>query len=253
VKQPAPGTMDMGDIVAGAWGMYLRAPGRWLAIAALSFAAVFVAQWALADRLDLGPEPTNEEVQAALPAAGLTFGVSAMVNLFTHAALVAGVFAVLNGQPLQVAAAYAAGARRFLPVLAGSLVVGVVAGLLAATVILLPLAVFFFVNWSMLVQVVVNEGEGPLRALSRSRQIVRGQWWRTFGIILAIALLGFLPGFLFGWVTGPIGAAWASALGAAAGSAVAAPFIALSQTLLYTDLRARKGERPLAAPLGEPR
>ena len=31
-----------------------------------------------------------------------------------------------------------------------------------------------------------------------------------------------------------------------------APFIALAQTLLYADLRARKGERPLSQPVGEP-
>jgi hypothetical protein len=105
----------------------------------------------------------------------------------------------------------------------------------------------------MLVQVILNEDEGPIRALSRSRQIVRGQWWRTFGIILAIALLGLLPGFVIGWITVPIGAEWVSALGVALGGAITAPFIALAQTLLYADLRARKGERPFGEPVEVPR
>jgi hypothetical protein len=160
---------------------------------------------------------------------------------------------VLGGAALSVGGAYATGLRRFLPALAGSLIVGIVAALLSATLILLPLAIFLFVNWSLLVQVIVNEGEGPLRALGRSRQIVRGQWWRTLGINLAIALLAFLPGLMIGWVTGPIDQPWASALGTGIGSTLTAPFIALAQTLLYTDLRARKGERPLSQPVGEPR
>lgn len=253
MSQPAPGAMDMGDIVAGAWSLYLRTPARWFAVALLSFVVVFAVQWAVGDRVELGPDPTNEELREALPEAGLTFGLSALADLFTHAALVAGVVAVLKGGALQIGAAYAKGARRFLAVLAGTLIVGVVAGLLAATLILFPLAVFFFINWSMVVQVIINEDEGPIRALGRSRQIVRGQWWRTFGIILAIALLALLPGFVIGWITGPIGSAWVSALGVALGGALTAPFIALAQTLLYADLRARKGERPFDEPMAVPR
>jgi hypothetical protein len=251
-RKPEPGSLDMGDIVAGAWTAYLRAPGRWLAIAAISFVVVVALQWALGDRIDIGSDPTSEEVQESLPLVGVMLGISAIVELFTHTALVAGALAVFGGAALDVGGAYAKGVRRFLPALAGSLVVGVIAALLSATLILLPLAVFLFVNWSLLVQVVVNEGEGPLRAMGRSRQIVRGQWWRTLGINLAIALLAFLPGLVISRVTGPIDQQWATALGAGIGSAITAPFIGLAQTLLYVDLRARKGERPLIQPVGEP-
>lgn len=247
-----PGSLDMGDIVAGAWTAYLRAPGRWLAITAVSFVVVVALQLAFGDRLDIGSEPTAAEVEAALPYVGVSIGVSAIAELFTHTALIAGAFTVLGGAALSVGGAYAKGVRRFLPALAGSLVVGLVAALLSATLILLPLAVYLFVNWSLLVQVVVNEGEGPLRAMGRSRQIVRGQWWRTLGINLAITLLAFLPGLLISRVTGPIDQQWVTALGAGIGTAITAPFIALAQTLLYADLRARKGEQPLSLPVGEP-
>jgi hypothetical protein len=243
----------MGDIVAGAWTAYLRAPGRWLAITAISFVVVVALQWAIGDRIDIGSDPTADEVQEALPFVGATLGISALVELFTHTALIAGAFAVFGGATLNVGIAYATGVRRFLPALAGSLVVGVIAALLSATLILLPLAFYLFVNWSLLVQVVVNEGEGPLRAMGRSRQIVRGQWWRTLGINLAIALLAFLPGLVISRVTGPIDQQWATALGAGIGSAITAPFIALAQTLLYADLRARKGDRPRSEPVGEQR
>jgi len=242
----------MGDIVAGAWTAYLRTPGRWLAITAVSFVVVVALQLALGDHLDISSEPTAEEVEASLPYVGVSIGVSAIAELFTHTALIAGALSVLGGSALSVAGAYAKGTRRFLPALSGSLLVGLVAALLSVTVILLPLAVFLFVNWSLLVQVVVNEGEGPLRAMGRSRQIVRGQWWRTLGINLAIALLAFLPGLVISRVTGPIDQQWVTALGAGIGTSITAPFISLAQTLLYADLRARKGERPQSQPVGEP-
>jgi uncharacterized protein (DUF697 family) len=92
--------------------------------------------------------------------------------------------------------------------------------------------------------VIVVERTGPFRALSRSRLIVRGQWWRTLGITAAVLALGFLPGFVCSSIGGAVGQPWATALGAALGGAVAAPFNSLAQTLLYADLRVRKGEKP---------
>jgi hypothetical protein len=167
-------------------------------------------------------------------------------DLFSHIVLIGAAVGALGGGGVSIAGAYAVGLRSYLPALAGSIVTGVVAGLCAATILLIPLAVFIFVNWSLLTQVIVAERLGPLRALGRSRQIVRGQWWRTFGIFLAIALLSFLPTFLLGRLTAS-GDGWLAALGGAAGGAVAAPFVAIAQTLLYADLRARKGEKPFAS------
>lgn len=247
---PAPGGMDMGDIVAGAFGIYRRAPLPWLAITALSFVIVFALQWAFAGRLDLGPDPTDEQLQESLPAVfAILFGALA-ADLFAHVALVAAAVGALSGTPPSVGRAYATAARRYIPVLAGSFVTGLVASLLVLTMIGTPVAIFLVVSWSLLTQVVVAEGLGPLRGLGRSRAIVKGQWWRTLGITLAISLLAFLPGFFAGLITGS-GPDWLAALGAALAGSIVAPFIALAQTLLYGDLRARKGERPFVAPVRE--
>jgi len=239
--------MDMGDIVAGAFGVYRRAPLRWLAITALTFVVVFAVQWAFAGELDLGPEPSDDQVQESLPAAGALLGGTLVADLFAHIALISAAVSALAGASISVAAAYAAGVRSFLPVLAASLIAGLVAGLCAATIILIPLGLFFFVNWSLATQVIVAERIGPLRALGRSRRLVRGQWWRTFGINLAILLLSLLPTIALSRLTAS-GGEWLAALGVAASGSVAAPFVALAQTLLYADLCARKGEKPFAPP-----
>jgi hypothetical protein len=237
--------MDMGDIVASAFGIYRRAFLSWLAITAVSFAIVFALQWAFADELDLGADPTEEQLRDSLPAVGGLFAGTIAADLFAHLALIAASVGVLSGAGVSVAGAYAGGVRFYLPALAGTAITGLVVGLSAATIVLLPLAVFFFVNWSLLTQVIVAERLGPIQALGRSRQIVRGQWWRTFGIFLAIALLSFLPTIVIGRLTAA-GDDWLVALGTAASGAIAAPFVAIAQTLLYADLRVRKGEKPFA-------
>ena len=247
MNDATPGRMDMGDIVAGAFGIYRRAVLSWLAITALSFAVVFALQWTFADQLDLGSDPSEEQIEGSLPTVGALLAGTIAADLFAHLALIGAAVGALSGAGISVAGAYAIGLRSYLPALVGSTIVGLVAGLLAATILLIPLAVFFFVNWSLLTQVIVAERLGPLRALGRSREIVRGQWWRTFGIFLAIALLSFLPTLVIGRLTAS-GDDWLAALGAAAGGAVAAPFVAIAQTLLYADLRARKGEKPFARP-----
>jgi hypothetical protein len=239
------GRMDMGDIVAGAFGIYRRAALPWLAITAVSFLLVFALQWSFADDLDLGSDPTEEQIQDSLPAVSALLIGTIVADLFAHLALTAAAVRVLSGAGISIAGAYASGLRFYLPALAGSAITGIVAGLCAATILLIPLAVFIFVNWSLITQVIVAEHVGPIRALGRSRQIVRGQWWRTFGIFLAIALLSFLPTIVFGRLTSA-GDAWLVALGAAVSGAIAAPFVAIAQTLLYADLRARKGEKPFA-------
>jgi len=245
VNESKPGSLDMGDIVAGAWDYYRRAPLSWLALTLVSTVAIFAVQWALADRLDVGQDPTDQQIRDAAPAVGITLAVLILVNLFTHLALVDAAWGVLTAKPLQVARAYGAAVRHLLPALLGSLVVGLVAGLLAATLILVPLAVFFAISWSLFIQVMLAEQTGPRRALGRSRALVKGHWWRTFGIIVAVALLAFLPGFVLGWVGTAIGQNWSTALAAALGGAISAPFVAIAQTLLYLDLLARKGNRML--------
>src|SRR5204862_6902693 len=46
-------------------------------------------------------------------------------------------------------------------------------------------------------QAVVAEGHSPMDALRRSRELVRGQWWRVFGIgIFFAVMIGVLTGIV---------------------------------------------------------
>ncbi|MFE1289068.1 oxidoreductase [Streptomyces sp. NPDC058751] len=55
--------------------------------------------------------------------------------------------------------------------------------------LVIPLAVWLFVRFSFAPAAAVLEGASPVTAMRRSARLVRGAWWRTFGILLLGGLI----------------------------------------------------------------
>lgn len=55
-----------------------------------------------------------------------------------------------------------------------------------------PLMVWLFVRFSFAPAAAVLEGAGPVTAMRRSARLVRGTWWRTFGILLLGGVITFV-------------------------------------------------------------
>ncbi|MEU3833732.1 hypothetical protein [Streptomyces microflavus] len=136
---------------------------------------------------------------------------------------------------------------------------------LLGTLLLGPLAVWIWVKLSLAPTVVVFENQGPFAALRRSAQLVRGSWWRVFGIgLLAVGLasmvgymiqmpfqaLGMLPGMAdpSGLESDPTGAEILAVLGGLmvlsmisglVSQLFSSIFPPLVTGLLYVDLRMR--------------
>ncbi|MBA4859922.1 hypothetical protein H1V43_00725 [Streptomyces sp. PSKA54] len=69
-------------------------------------------------------------------------------------------------------------------------------GLLGALVTAVP-AVWLWVKFSLAPAAVVLEKQGPVRALRRSSELVRGRWWPVFGIsLLAYVLAAVIAGVI---------------------------------------------------------
>ena len=140
--------------------------------------------------------------------------------------------------------------RAVSPVLGKLILVAIVAGigiLIGFILIVIP-GLILATIWSVAAPVVVLERPGGLRALGRSRELVRGNGWSVFAVIL---LLVVLVGVL---------ALGIEAAGGAAGTAVGlvvrvvvgiltAPISALAAAVLYFDLRkAHAGAAPPEEP-----
>ncbi len=140
--------------------------------------------------------------------------------------------------------------RAVTPVLGQLILVAVVAGVAEGIgfVFLIVPGLFLVTIWSVAAPVVVLERPGGLGALGRSRELVRGNGWQVFGVIL-ILVIGVA-------VVGGVIDVVASAAGTAVGLIVrvivgvlSAPISALAAAVLYFDLR---GVRPGGGVPAEP-
>jgi hypothetical protein len=157
--------------------------------------------------------------------------------------------------------------RHFWPLLGVQLVYGLAVALLFVTVIGIPFAIYFAVAWGFAFHAIMFEGAGVFAALSRSRDLVRGHWWRTVGVTLLFLLLVVIVASLLFAVLGALIAFLAAAQGPAAlqsplyviassilnllSSAITTPLTYCAWVLYYYDLRVRKEGLDLAVRAGE--
>jgi glycerophosphoryl diester phosphodiesterase family protein len=69
---------------------------------------------------------------------------------------------------------------------------------LLLTVVGIPVAAYLLVRWAFATQASVIEKRPAGRALQRSAELVRGRWWRTFGITATVNVLAALSGPVVG-------------------------------------------------------
>ena len=119
----------------------------------------------------------------------------------------------------------------------------------ATLVFILP-GVWLYVAFAFAVPALLVENVRGTKALGRSFALVRGQWWRIFGILivgffLAGVIAGIVQGafaliLLVGIDSSSLSALVISSLAGAAALVVSTPIQAAIQTVVYFDMRVRK-------------
>jgi hypothetical protein len=117
---------------------------------------------------------------------------------------------------------------------------------LTATTILIPVAIWLAVRWSLLAPVVELEDLSGRAALRRSRQLVRGRWWRTASLVGLSSFISLGAGPLLGALLIFVVDAPLATLNLVAGIVYAAalPFVGLVTTYVYLDARTRTELEP---------
>lgn len=125
-----------------------------------------------------------------------------------------------------------------------------VLGLVGAFLALVVPGIWLAVAWSVAIPVMLVEGTGGVKALSRSFDLVKGHWWATLGRFLVAYILVAVAtsAVLFLLLVPAVAVLDDTSFGAlvlehAANfllSLLATPFIAAVTTLVYFDLRVRK-------------
>jgi hypothetical protein len=130
---------------------------------------------------------------------GIVIGIPVITSWFTllislvsiGVLLFAGAQAYL-GRQIATGTAFRQITRRFWSYLGSTLLYVLIVGLLVVTCIGIPFAIYFAVRWGFYAQAVLIEETSATNALRRSSELVKGTWWRVFGILFAIFLLAFM-------------------------------------------------------------
>jgi hypothetical protein len=128
--------------------------------------------------------------------------------------------------------------RSATPVLGQLILVGIVAGVgivIGFVLIVVPGLVLITI-WSVAAPVVVLEHPGVFAALGRSRQLVRGNGWQVFGVILVLYVLVGVVSFIIEGAAESAGSGVGIVVRVIVG-VLTAPLPALAAAVLYFELR----------------
>ena len=169
--------------------------------------------------------------------------VSAVVSLvgvfWLQGALVEAVADVRDGRAdLSIGETFA----RVRPRLGTLLVVGLLAalGIAVGLVLLVVPGLVLATWWSVVVPVIMLERADVMQAFGRSRQLVRGNGWSVFGVLVLTVLI-----LLAATIVISLALVWlpewlATYLGDVVGGSLTAPFPAIAWTLMYYALAERE-------------
>jgi hypothetical protein len=273
VQAPKPGVvplrpLGLTEILDGAFTYIRRSPGVVLGISALVAVISNLAQFLI----NISVFGSAEAELAALDETATFQDAFGVFGSIIGGSLVAGIIAVVFqtagtglltivmgravlGERITAAQAWERGRRLILPLL-GLTVLTSILWFIGGLACLLP-GIFLYVMWSLAPAALMLERGGVIESMRRSWRLVRGSWWRIFGILLLAAIIAGAVGQLilapFGVVGILIdgvsaepgqGLPWASlalsSLGGIVATTITLPFSAGVIALLYIDQRMRR-------------
>jgi len=114
-----------------------------------------------------------------------------IIGPVTHAALVIAVSRVDLSASVTVGEAYRATRHILIPIIGTYLLIYIF--FIPLMLMLVLPAVYFMICWVLVAPVMIVEETFGIRALSRSRALIRGSWWHTLGLMLVVGLITAIP------------------------------------------------------------
>ena len=185
------------------------------------------------------------------PSILIWYGVFLLVTLalvpFQYGAVTYAACESALGRPVTPSGVLKGIGRRYFPLLGYWLLIT----LMAIVFCLLPLWIWIWVGWCVVVPVMFVENVGLRAAMGRSWRLVEGRWWRTFFIVflmfvvfyvVSLALRAFiaLGQALLQLVVSQLVVLWISGVTTAIVDSLVFPVLQIAIVLIYFDLRVRK-------------
>jgi len=187
-----------------------------------------------------------------LESLGAAVIVSVVILPFTQGAVMYAACESALGRPVTAGGVFMGVVRRYFPLL-GYWLLFALTGYLAAALCLVPLVLWawVFVLWSVATPAMFVENIGLGAAMSRSRYLVQGRWWRTFLVLLLMVVVWYLSRVALGAflqlgqvlltiVFSPFIVSAIALAGSQLVGALVTPVLQIAIVLIYFDLRVRR-------------
>ena len=230
---PVPGTLiprELGDLVGETFRIYKSNFGDF----------VLIAFWAQVPFI-LGELVPTLALSIILSLIGI------LMYILAEGAIIHAVAQQYLGREVKAGNCYKRAWKWFGTLFVGWLVFFLVLAVFFLTIIGIPLFFYFLVTRFFYAEAIMIEGRGSLEALGRSRDLVRGTWWRVFVIGLVYLLIFFTLGIGVS-IPGAFASPYSPAAGAillTIGAILIMPLGFIGATVVYLDLRVRKEEYSL--------
>jgi hypothetical protein len=245
--------LGVGEILDGAFTTMRRYPKATLGLSAIIGSVTALMQFLLA--LSLNSVSTSGDFNSlALLAGGVTVIVAVLGSVILSGMLTVVVGEAVLGKPIDLSAVWRRVGSRIGALIGAAFLVGLVV-LVGFVLCILP-GIYIGVALAFTGPALILEGQSVTNAMSRSRALVKGDWWRVFGILFLAAIIAYVVGAI---VSVPFGLAGASfqfsreygasvgvgslvlqAIGSILSTTVSAPITAGATALLYIDRRMRR-------------
>ncbi|HKT83962.1 MAG TPA: hypothetical protein VJQ84_09030 [Solirubrobacterales bacterium] len=133
-----------------------------------------------------------------------------------------------------------------LPLIGAAILAGI--GITIGIFLFIVPGLILLTIWAVIAPVIVVERSGAIDAFGRSRELVKGNGWPVFGVIVVVFLITAVASFVFRAIGASISDSFAMlALFSLIASTLTAPITALSASVIYFNLIALQPD-PAAAP-----
>lgn len=223
-------SLNVGDVVSKVADLYRRYAGVLLPVAAVIFLVVGLLEWLVDDSLVMS----------------LVVSILAMVATYFYTGMVVNLVDDVRDGRLDQSVGQLFG--RVTPVLGTLILASILAGIGIAIgfVLLIVPGLILLTLWAVVAPSILVERQGVLAAFRRSMDLVKGNAFQVFAVILVFFLIQWVVAIVLAAVGAAAGDGLQAAL-AYVGRVITAPLSALAAAVLFFELRGAHGEVPAAS------
>jgi ABC-type multidrug transport system fused ATPase/permease subunit len=177
--------------------------------------------------------------------------IATVATFWYQGMVVEAVVDILDGRRDQTVGGLFESASPFIwPLLAAGILAGI--GITIGFVLLIVPGLILLTWWAVIVPAIVIDKTGVMGSFGRSRELVRHNGWRVFGVLLVLFVLQLVLGGVVKALANGISDSFASyAIADLIVRVLLVPLSGIAATVMYVELRRIKGE-PLAADAATP-